>query len=85
MHKRAKYLGETGPPKSARWAAELDEFVARTIWPYLFEVPSIEVRNERRVAKMLDEIIRAEQRRIAAATPNADIPHTSRFDTSWVT
>ena len=34
---------------------------------------------------MLDEIIRAEQRRIAATTSNDDIPHTSRFDTSWVT
>ena len=85
MHKRAKYLEDAGTPKGARWTAELDDFVAHTVWPYLFDVPSMEVRSKKRVAQMLDEIIRAEQRRIAAATPNGDIPHTSRFDTSWVT
>jgi len=83
MHKRAKYLEDA--PKNARWSAELDNFVSHTIWPYLFDVPSMETSSRKRVAEVLDEIIRAEQRRIAATAPSDDIPHTSRFDTSWVT
>ena len=88
VHKRAKYLEETGTPRSARWETELDDFVTHTIWPYLIDAPLTEARGKsgkRRVAEMLDEIILAEQRRIAAATPSDEIPHTSRFDTSWVT
>ena len=86
IHKRTKYLGENGGTTDARWAIELDDFVAHSVWPYLFDVPDMRDKSSKeRVAKMLDEIIRAEQRRIAATTPNDDIPHTSRFDTSWVT
>jgi hypothetical protein len=84
-HKRAKYLGENGGATDARWSAELDDFMSHMIWPYLFDIPSMEVRSKRRVAEMLDEIIRAEQRRIATVTSDDNIPHTSRFDTSWVT
>ena len=85
IHKRAKYLEETGTPKSARWTFELDEFVTHRVWPYLLELPDVQGKSSKRhAAEMLDEIIRAEQRR-AAATPTDDIPHTSRFDTSWVT
>jgi hypothetical protein len=83
VHKRAKYLEDA--PKAARWSAELDDFVNHTIWPHLFDVPSMEACSRKRVAEVLDEIIHAEQRRIAAVPPGDDIPHTSRFDTGWVT
>ena len=85
IHKRAKYLEEAGAPKNARWTSELDDFVTHMVWPYLFEIPDVHGKSSKRhAAEMLDEIIRAEQRRAATASSD-DIPHTSRFDTSWVT
>jgi hypothetical protein len=86
IHKRAKYLGQNSGASDGRWSTELDDFVTHMVWPYLFDVPDVYGKSsKRRAAEMLDEIIRAEQRRIAATTSNDDIPHTSRFDTSWVT
>jgi hypothetical protein len=81
MHKRSKYVEHA--PDRARWFAELDDFVTHTILPYLSEDAAIGANNKKRVVEMLDEIVNAEQRRIAAITPGDGIPHTSRFDTSW--
>ena len=81
VHKRAKYLGQHGAEMNLRWFSELDDFVMHTIQPLLSDG---QAESKSEVIEVLDEIVRAEQRRAAAATPVDTIPHTSRFDTSWV-
>ena len=77
IYKRAKFDSD------ARWRAELHEFVSRTLWPHIANSELLGGRNEAHVAELMDEIVVAEQRR--EAEREADIPLTSRFDTSWAT
>jgi len=85
MHKRAKYLGRADAQMNMRWFSELEDFVTHTIWPQLFEGSSAEAAEKSEIIEALDEIVGAEQRRAAAMIATDNIPHTSRFDTSWVT
>jgi hypothetical protein len=84
MHKRAKYKGRA--PMNLRWFSELDDFVTHTVWPLLSENSAMMVSAKNDIIEVLDAIVAAEQNRAAAAAELIDnIPHTSRFDTSWVT
>jgi hypothetical protein len=85
MHKRAKFLGQPDARMNMRWFSELEDFVTHTIWPQLFDASSAEAASKSEIIDVLDEIVGAEQRRQAAANAADNIPHTSRFDTSWVT
>ena len=82
-HKRAKYLGKTDARMNMRWFSELEDFVTHTIWPQLGACAAAADKSE--IIGVLDEIVGAAQRRNAAAHAADTIPHTSRFDTSWVT
>jgi len=82
VHKRTRYLGKPGAEMNLRWFTELDDFVTHTICPRLFDASTAEVGNKSDIIEVLDEIIGAEQRRLAAESAS-DMPHTSRFDTSW--
>jgi len=81
-HKRAKYLGRPDARMNTRWFSELEDFVIHTIWPQLGA--SAEAADKRELIDVLDEIVGAAQRRDAVANSADNIPHTSRFDTSWV-
>jgi hypothetical protein len=83
VHKRSRYLGAPDDRMNLRWFTELDDFVTHTIWPRLFEASMAGVNSKSDIIEVLDGIIGAEQRRIAAKKAADDIPHTSRFDTSW--
>jgi hypothetical protein len=85
VHKRAKYLGEPESQMNMRWFSELEDFVTHTIWPLLFDGSVPEVESKSDIIEALDAIVASEQRRAAAAKAVEDFPHTSRFDTSWVT
>jgi hypothetical protein len=85
VHKRTKYLANPDAEMNLRWFSELDDFVTHTIWPQLFEGALAEASDKKEVIDVLDEIVGAEQRRNAATNSADNIPHTSRFDTSWVT
>ena len=84
MHKRAKYLGRPDAQMNIRWFSELEDFVTHTIWPELFEGAAGALADKSEIIDVLDEIVGAEQRRMAAMAAADNIPHTSRFDTSWV-
>ena len=83
VHKRTRYLGAPGNKMNLRWFTELDDFVTHTIWPRLFEPSVAGVNSKSDIVEVLDGIIGAEQRRIAATKSAEDIPHTSTFETSW--
>ena len=77
-HKRTKLVQAL---QDERWASELGDFVNRVLWPYLATSEALAGRSQNCVAELLDEIVAAEQRVVAADA----IPLTSRFDTSWAT
>jgi hypothetical protein len=76
MHKRAKFGAD-----DARWHDELHYFVGQTLWPHIAKSELLAGRNEAQVAELLDEVVAASQRR--EAEREAELPLTSRFDTSW--
>ncbi|HXL99978.1 MAG TPA: hypothetical protein VN932_08610 [Rhizomicrobium sp.] len=80
VHKRAKLVAAL---QDERWAGELVEFVNRILWPHLATSEALGGRNQNCVAELLDEIVAAEQRAVAAVTRT--VPLTSRFDSGWAT
>jgi hypothetical protein len=80
VHKRAKLVEAL---QDERWASELVEFVNRILWPHLAASEALGGRNQNCVAELLDEIVAAEQRAVAAVTRT--VPLTSRFDSGWAT
>lgn len=78
MYKRAKFGAD-----DQRWHEEIMEFVTTKIWIHVQGSASLDGRNQAHVAELVDAIVAAELRRELAR--EAELPLTSRFDTSWAT
>ena len=80
-HKRAKYSESADVFKVERWNEDLDNFVARVIWPQLANEAAVGGRKKSVVIETVDAIVASEQCRLAQV--GRSLPTTSRFDTSW--
>jgi len=79
VHKRTRFLETDGASQNASWMLELNHFAVRSICPHL----AAGSPDRKCVLEILDDIVSAEQGRIAAAASASNPPYTSRFDTSW--
>jgi hypothetical protein len=84
VHKRTKLLapGDDLTARNARWAQELDAFIARTFfWPQPATTEAHGGVDRRHLARFVDGIVAEEQARDLAG--GQALPTTSRFDSSW--
>src|SRR6185312_6746379 len=81
VHKRSKWNDDDAPGK-ARWFADLEAFVSRSLRPRLAGESLLALWNDGALMRSLDALVANEQKLVPIRVEN-QLPVTCRFDSHW--